>query len=40
MRRLLRKLYINPNNQDLGDLSTLLEKDIIKSITHKIIKEK
>ena len=40
MRRLLRKIYMNPSNQNLGDLSTLLEKDIIKSITHKIIKEK
>jgi len=40
LRRLLRFLYLNPKKTFDGDLSTILNKEIIKEITKIIINEK
>lgn len=40
LRRTLRDLYINPNTKFLGDLSTMLNKNLLNKIKNLIIKNK
>ena len=38
LRRVLRDLYLNPMTKKIGDLSTILNKDIINEIKNKLLK--
>ena len=38
LRRVLRDLYLNPNTKKIGDLSTILNKNVIVEIKKKLIR--
>ncbi len=40
LRRVLRDLYLNPKRDKLGDLSTILNKNIIKEVKTRLISKK
>ena len=40
LRRLLRDLYKKPNEKELGDLSTMVNKDKLKIIRNEIYEQK
>ena len=38
LRRLLRNILMDPNSNNYGDLSTLMQKDLINEIKNNILK--